>query len=219
MGYGEATMTRTDRDPYRRIARFYDGILEPVNAPLRAIGLKMHPPDNSMSVLDVGCGTGAHLAAYVEAGADCHGIDTSPAMLERAHARIGDRANLQLGDAVALPHEESSFDLVVTSLFLHELDVRTRDAALAEMARVVKPDGRVLVIDYRAGPLRMKGRVTRTLVTVAERVAGRDHYRNWRVYLGQGGLPAVAAKAGLIVEREKIVSGGNLALWLLKAAR
>jgi ubiquinone/menaquinone biosynthesis C-methylase UbiE len=89
-------------------------------------------------------------------------------------------------------------------------------ASLSEIARVARPEGRVLIIDYRAGSLRAKGYVTRSISTVAERIAGRDHYRNWRTYLSSGGVPVASREAGLTVEREKIVAGGNLALWLLK---
>lgn len=208
-------MPNNTKDTYRRIARFYDRVLEPVNAPLRSIGLKLFPTDDSMTVLDVGCGTGAHLEAYVESGASCFGLDASPAMLEQATARLGNRCDLKLGDATALPYEDSSFDLVFAALFLHELDVSVRAAALSEIARVVKQEGRILIIDYRSGSLRMKGYVARSLSTVAERVAGRDHYRNWRTYLRSGGIPTMATNTGLTVEREKIVAGGNLALWLL----
>lgn len=209
-------MSEQPRDAYGRIARFYDAMLEPMNAPLRAIGWKLYPTDETMNVLDVGCGTGAHLEAYVQSGAECFGLDASAAMLEQASARLGAGAELELGDATALPYKDSSFDFVFTSLFLHELDAATRAAALTEIARVVRPDGRVLIIDYRAGSLRAKGYVTRSISTVAERVAGREHYRNWRAYLSAGGVPADSANARLTVEREKIVAGGNLAAWLLK---
>lgn len=211
-------MPESAKDTYGRIVKFYDRLLEPVNAPLRAIGLRLHPVDESTTVLDVGCGTGTHLDAYVETGAVCHGIDASPAMLDQARGRLGDRAELRFGDATALPYDGGSFDLVFTSFFLHELDPATRAAALREMVRVVRPDGRILAIDYRAGPLRMKGRAARALSTVAERVAGRDHFRNWRTYLRTGGLPAMIPDIGLSVDREKSVSGGNLALWLLRPA-
>jgi demethylmenaquinone methyltransferase/2-methoxy-6-polyprenyl-1,4-benzoquinol methylase len=209
-------MTESTRDAYGRIARFYDTLLEPVNAPLRAIGWTLHPTDESMSVLDVGCGTGAHLEIYVESGAECVGLDSSPAMLEQASTRLGDRADLELGDATALPHSDSSFDLVFTSLFLHELEESVRAMAVSEMARVVKPGGRVLIIDYYAGPLRLKGHLTRSASTLVERIAGGDHYRNWRAFLQTGGIAALAPVAGLSIEREKIVSGGNMALWLLE---
>jgi demethylmenaquinone methyltransferase/2-methoxy-6-polyprenyl-1,4-benzoquinol methylase len=209
-------MTDTHKDAYGAIAKFYDRLLEPVNAPLRAIAWKMHPTDGSMTVLDVGCGTGAHLEAYVNSDAECFGLDASPAMLVEARARLGDRAHLELGDATNLPHPDDSFDFVFASLFLHELDADSRAAALSEMARVTKPGGRVLIIDYGAGTLRAKGRVTRAISVVAERVAGRSHYRNWREYLRAGGIPSMAPAAGLAVERERIVAGGNLGLWLLQ---
>jgi demethylmenaquinone methyltransferase/2-methoxy-6-polyprenyl-1,4-benzoquinol methylase len=209
-------MTDQLRDAYGRIARFYDTLLEPVNAPLRAIGWKLHPTDASMTVLDVGCGTGAHLELYVDSGAECVGLDASPAMLEQASARLGDRADLELGDATALPHNDSAFDLVFTSLFLHELGESARAAAMSEMARVAKPGGHVLVIDYYVGSLRPKGYLTRSVSTVAERIAGRDHYRNWRDFLGSGGIAGMAPKAGLRITREKVVAGGNMALWLLE---
>ncbi len=212
-------MTDSHKDAYGRIAKFYDRLLEPVNAPLRAIGWKMYPTDDSMIVLDVGCGTGAHLEAYVNSGAECFGLDASPAMLEEARARLGDRATLELGDATELPHPDESFDFVFTSLFLHELDPATRAAALAEMARVTKPTGRVLIIDYGSGSLSTKGRMTRAISVVAERVAGKNHYRNWRQYLHAGGIPSMAPAAGLAVERERIVAGGNLGLWLLEPSR
>jgi hypothetical protein len=76
----------------------------------------------------------------------------------------------------------------------------------------------VLIIDYAAGALRAKGYVSRSLSVIAERVAGRNHYRNWRQYLRSGGIPAMAPIARLDIDREKIVAGGNLGLWLLKVA-
>jgi ubiquinone/menaquinone biosynthesis C-methylase UbiE len=212
-------MAQAANDTYRWVAKYYDRLLEPMNAPLRPIAFGLCPTDDSMTVLDVGCGTGALLEAYVASGAECVGIDASPAMLNQATARLGEAADLDLGDATALPYEDASFDLVFTSLFLHELAQDAQLTVLTEMARVARPDGRVLVIDYRAGSLRMKGHVRRTISTVAERVAGRDHYKNWRGYLSSGGLPTLLPRTVLTVEREKIVAGGNLALWLLREDR
>jgi ubiquinone/menaquinone biosynthesis C-methylase UbiE len=209
-------MMESTADAYGRVAKFYDALLEPLNAPLRAIGWKLHPTDETMTVLDVGCGTGAHLEIYVDSGAECVGLDASPAMLEQASGRLGDRADLELGDATALPHSDSAFDLVFTSLFLHELGPDARAAALSEMARVTKPEGHILIIDYNVGALEMKGYLTRAVSTIAERIAGGDHYGNWRAFLRSGGIPAMAPRAGLRTSRAKVVSGGNMGLWLLR---
>ncbi len=202
-------------DAYAGIARYYDRLLEPVNAPLRAAGLKMHPPSEGMTVLDVGCGTGAHLEAYVDAGATCTGIDASPAMLGQARARLGDRAELIHGDASGMPFDDGSFDLIFTSLFLHELEPDIRDSVLEEIVRVVHPDGRILIIDYRNGSLRLKGKVWRTFATIAERIAGADHYRNWRTFLRFGGVEAMLP-SGAAITTSKIVAGGNLVISLVE---
>ena len=207
-----------EHDSYGTIAKYYDRVIEPLNAPLGRIGLELFPVGNGDSVLDVGCGTGVHLEAYAEAGAECHGVDLSPAMLDVARARLGGDARLTIASARSLPHPDATFDLVLASLFLHELDADTRSQVLEEMARVVRPDGRLLVIDYRAGDLRMKGRMWRVVTSIIERLAGRDHFREWRSYLAAGGLPPLVSHE-LEIEREKIVAGGNLALWLVKRKR
>jgi len=201
-------------DAYSTIARFYDRALGSMTASIRSHALRLQPPSPGLRVLDVGCGTGMYLDAYAEAGAECAGIDLSPAMLDVAIARLGDRAALELGDATNMPFGDGSFDLVMASLFLHELDPGTRITILDEMARVATTDGRIMVIDYRNGTLRWKGRLSRAVSVVSERVAGRPHYRNWRTYLHGGGLPN-ALPDSLTIEAEKIIAGGNLSIWIL----
>lgn len=205
-------MVEPTNDAYGWVAQHYDRFLEPLNAPLRQLTLRQFPTGPGMRVLDVGCGTGAHLAAFADTGASCWGVDLSPGMLEVARDRLPKSVDLRLGDATDLPFDDGFFDTVFTSLFLHELDPATRSAVLAEMGRVAASDGRIIVIDYRSGDLRWKGRAWRAFSTVTERIAGTDHYRAWRSYLADGGL-ASQLPPELVVEQEKIVAGGNLALW------
>jgi len=141
-------------DPYRRTARFYDALVEPPNVILRRIGLEMCPPREGMKVLEVGCGTGINLRLYENAGCDVFGVDLSPAMLEMARQKLGERADLRLADAAEMPYADDSFDLVTAFLTLHEMPAATRTAVMAEMVRVVNRDGRLLLIDYRSGPIR-----------------------------------------------------------------
>ncbi|MGI9528362.1 MAG: class I SAM-dependent methyltransferase [Acidimicrobiia bacterium] len=199
-------------DAYSWVAQHYDRFLEPLNAPLRQLTLRQFPMGPGMRVLDVGCGTGAHLDAFADTGASCWGVDLSPGMLEVAKDRLPDSVDLRLGDATDLPFGDGFFDTVFTSLFLHELDSATRSAVLGEMGRVTATDGRMIVIDYRSGDLRWKGRAWRAFSTVTERIAGTNHYGAWRAYLADGGV-ASQLPPGLVVESEKIVAGGNLALW------
>lgn len=205
-------------DPYRRVAGIYDRLFESVNRGLRMLGARMLPPQPGMSVLDVGCGTGTHLDVYRQAGCDLHGIDTSPAMLEIARRRLGDDADLRLGDATAMPFEDDSVDLACCMFVLHEMDHDIRLGTLGEMKRVVKPDGHILLIDFHAGRARpLKGWVVKPMIFLTELAAGGRHFRNYRHFISIRGLPTLIAAAELDQQESKIVAGGCLALHLVRA--
>ena len=136
-------MGHSEPDAYRRVARWYDSIFGRLNAGLRGLGLKMLPPREGMDVLDVGCGTGIQLASYQEAGCRVSGIDTSQAMLNVAHRRLRERADLRLGDAARMPYPDGAFDLVLAATVLHEMPPEVRGTVLDEMRRVLRPDERV----------------------------------------------------------------------------
>ena len=108
-------------DPYHKSARNYDKYVEPFNTVVRQIGLRMYPPQEGMRVLDVGCGTGTNLSLHHPAGCEVFGIDLSPAMAEMARKKLGDRAEILLGDASHMPYEDNFFDLVPTMMTLHEM--------------------------------------------------------------------------------------------------
>jgi len=101
--------------------------------------------------LDVGCGTGRLLAFLHEAwpGMRWTGIDLSRPYLEEARRLIGRTARVKLTEAAAekLPFDDASLDLVVSSFLLHELPADVRTTAVAEMTRVVKPEGLVVIVD------------------------------------------------------------------------
>lgn len=105
----------------------------------------------SLRGLDVGCGTGRLLAFLHHAwpGLRWTGLDLSPPYLAEARRLIGNTARVKLieGAAEKLPFEDASLDLVVSSFLLHELPAEIRARALAEMARVLRPDGLAVVVD------------------------------------------------------------------------
>lgn len=207
-----------NKDPYRRIASWYDSLFEPVNAGLMGMGLKAFPVSQGMKVLDVGCGTGSQLMVYQQAGCTVYGLDTSPAMLEIARGKLGSKADLRLADAMAMPFEDDFFDLVLSTLVLHEMPPVARDGVLAEIKRVTKKEGRVLLIDFHPGPLRaLKGWFSKTFITLSEIGAGREHFRNYRHFMAHQGLPGLIAKHSLTIEIQRIVSGGTIGLFLLSA--
>ncbi|HEY1358013.1 MAG TPA: class I SAM-dependent methyltransferase [Thermoleophilaceae bacterium] len=98
--------------------------------------------------LDVGCGTGALAAALAAEGYEVVGVDPSDGMLEVMRRRAPELRAVQ-GSGTSLPFPDDGFDVVFSVAVMHHVadpgDVR---ATLAEMVRVAKPGGRVLVWDH-----------------------------------------------------------------------
>jgi ubiquinone/menaquinone biosynthesis C-methylase UbiE len=100
-------------------------------------------------LLEVGCGTGLLLARLAQVARSAKGIDLSPGMLARASARGLD---VRQGSAGALPFPDHTFD--VTCSFKVLAHVPAIEQALAEMARVTRPDGVMLAEFYNPWSLR-----------------------------------------------------------------
>jgi len=107
------------------------------------------------SVLDVGCGTGT-LAMIVKqrvgaAGYIC-GIDPSSGMIARARHKAAHRRlsiDFRLGVIERIPFPDQSFDVVLSTFMMHQLPDDLKRDGLAEIARVLKPGGRLLVVDTK----------------------------------------------------------------------
>ena len=106
------------------------------------------------SVLDVGCGTGTLAIAAkrrVGQGGDVLGIDVSPEMIARARKKAS-KAALKIdfrNEAIeALPFADAQFDGVLSTLMLHHMPAKVREQGVREMRRVLKPGGRVLILDF-----------------------------------------------------------------------
>jgi ubiquinone/menaquinone biosynthesis C-methylase UbiE len=123
---------------------------------LDAIGhlLEMSGATADDTVLDVACGPGLVACEFARCCRHVTGLDLTPAMIAQAEQRQADHGltNLswQVGDVQPLPYADDSFSLVITRYsFHHFLEPR---AALAEMIRVCRPGGRVLVADVAMPP-------------------------------------------------------------------
>jgi ubiquinone/menaquinone biosynthesis C-methylase UbiE len=98
-------------------------------------------PEGS-EVLDAACGTGRHAAFLAARGHSVVGVDASPEMLARAAAKVPD-ARFVLGELDRLPLADGSVDAAVCALALsHAQDLRP---AVAELARVLRPGGRLVI--------------------------------------------------------------------------
>lgn len=101
-------------------------------------------------VLEIGCGSGAMAAEILRRCPDVRmtATDFDDAMVDVARRRLrafGDRASVRQADAAALPFDDQSFDFVVTFIMLHH--VINWEAALAEIARVLRPGGALVGYD------------------------------------------------------------------------
>lgn len=143
------------------------------------------------AVLDVGCGTGATLAAVIAARPSvvALGVDLSPGMAAMARERLGRRADIRVADAEHLPLADATVDLVICVDSLHHYP--DPGAALQEMHRVTREGGGLVLGEWRVvWPLR--------------------HFMNWllprlpegdvRIYTPSE-LSGLASAAGYHVER------------------
>lgn len=204
------------KDPYRNIAGIYDRFFDSMNKGLKLVGIKMFRPSKGMNLLDVGCGTGSHLELYQRYQCNLYGLDRSPSMLEVARTRLGETAQLDLGDATDMPYEDNKFDLVISMLSLHEMSPETRSTVLFEVKRVLKEDGHILLIDFHPGPFRpMQGWISKTIIFFSELAAGREHYKNYRQFMRTIGLNTLLSRQKLKIEKEAILAGGTFTVCLV----
>ena len=136
---------------YRYLSKVYDRVNPFVwNERMRDEAVGMLDFAGDERVLDVGCGTGFATEALLETAGEVHGLDQSVHQLEQAWAKLGkhDPVRFSLGDAERLPYADDSFDVVWSSGSIEYWPNPV--ATLAELRRVGRPGGQVLVVgpDY-----------------------------------------------------------------------
>ncbi len=162
------------RGIYDAMAPRYDRMIAVAERLLFGDGRQWACAQATGQVLEVAVGTGRNLARYP---ADVHltGVELSPNMLAQAQARaetLHRVVDLRLGDAQHLSFPDASFDTVVATLTL--CSIPDDRAAVAEMARVLRPGGRLVLLDHVASPARPVRTVQRLLDPLLVRFEG-DH--------------------------------------------
>ncbi|HTF89953.1 MAG TPA: class I SAM-dependent methyltransferase [Planctomycetota bacterium] len=108
-------------------------------------------PRSQVRVLEVGCGTGNNLWCAAREGFDTTGIDGSPTAIERARELLAAedlKADLHVVDFTKLPFPDASFDLAIDRCALSCVGRSAAQRALGELARVLKPSGRLFFNPY-----------------------------------------------------------------------
>ena len=117
-------------------------VIEPLLRPIHVVTVNALAPLSGLSLLDAGCGTGLALQLAAERGARVSGLDASAALLDVARGRLPD-ADLRVGDIEELPYDDATFDVVTAfNSMQYASDPKT---AVAELARVARPGGRVAI--------------------------------------------------------------------------
>lgn len=105
-------------------------------------------------ILDIGCGTGTLTRDIATALSNkqtscCTGLDAAEKMIAIARRKAKPISNIHFDAAVAekLPYADASFDAAVSTFFFHHIHFELKKKVLAETARILKPDGRLLVVD------------------------------------------------------------------------
>jgi demethylmenaquinone methyltransferase/2-methoxy-6-polyprenyl-1,4-benzoquinol methylase len=178
-------------------------------------------------VLDLAAGTGTSSRAFTASGARCVACDFSLGMLQVGKRRPAGPVAFVAGDAVRLPFADGAFDAVTISFGLR--NVVDTGAALAELRRVTRPGGRLVVCEFsRLRPAALDALYGQYLARVLPAVAGRlsanaaayDYLgESIRAWPGQRELAGLITAAGWTGTRWLNLSFGIVALHLARAPR
>jgi demethylmenaquinone methyltransferase/2-methoxy-6-polyprenyl-1,4-benzoquinol methylase len=207
---------------FDRIAGFYDVMNSVMTAGLhhrwreRAADLARVGPGKT--ALDVATGTGDLAIALAQRGADVTGSDFSEGMLERARAKSS-AVRWEQANALALPYDDDAFDAATVGFGARNFSDLER--GLGEMARVVRPGGRVVVLEITTPhkpPLSTFFSLWfDRIVPLLGRITGEDQAYSYlpssvKRFPGPRDLGTVMVGAGLTDVRWILTAGGIIAL-------
>lgn len=137
-------------------ANWFDSLVYPQFYFSNKYVLDILKPEPKSSLLDIGCGTGILLEQILNRNNQnkLYGIDISPGMIDKARKKLGNSASLKVGSANSLPYGNNSFDYVTCCTSLHHHP--DTEQSIREMYRVVKPHGKVAILDIYTDGLARK---------------------------------------------------------------
>lgn len=218
-----------DKNP-QEVAAMFDGVArryDIVNDLLslgrtkawRRAATKVIAPAPGMKILDLAAGTGSSSAPLAAAGADVIAADFSEGMIAAGKKARPDLTFIK-ADALDLPFPDHSFDLLTISFGLR--NTQNAELALAEALRVVKPGGRLVVVEFSSptfAPFRAiyMNYLMRALPAIAKVTSSNpDAYiylaDSIRAWPDQKGLAAAIVEAGWIQVGWKNLTGGVVAI-------
>jgi len=184
---------------------FYKILIDPILSSLHESVIVNIEPYHR--VIDVACGTGSQAMSIAGKAEYVTGIDLSEEMIASAAVtalkRGIENVQFELRDASDLSiYKDHEFDIAVTSMAVHQFDADLAVRILTEMKRIAS---KVIIVDYN---FPIPGGFYRSLVYSIERIAGGDHWRNFRVYMRREGIHHFTEAAGITVKSEVVRGNG-----------
>jgi SAM-dependent methyltransferase len=178
---------------------FYDKIIAPNQDKL--FGQIKNYINADSVIIDVGCGTGRLAFAFADKCKKVIGIDLSGRNIERANRTLNRKSGTNIsffhGNVNELNHNgQAQFDYAILTYVIHEVDEEERIALLNDLSKLAD---KIIIGDYVVP--RPKG-FEGALSKVIEFIAGKEHYRNYKSYMANGGISYLSNKAGLKIINE-----------------
>jgi len=185
---------------------FYQILIDPILSKLHN-GITTNI-DFSDRIIDIACGTGSLSLAIAKKAEFVTGIDLSEEIIATAKRTAKRQAvhnvKFENHDASDLScYKDKEFDVALTSMAIHQFDSELAIRILAEMKRI---SSKQIIVDYNYP---MPKGFSRSIAYGIEKLAGGDHYRNFRVYMGKGGIQYFLSESGL-AEKSSIIRGNGV---------
>ncbi|GAH19284.1 unnamed protein product [marine sediment metagenome] len=177
---------------YNLMAKIYDPIFYLSLKSIRIAVMNELLKYKEKMILDLCCGTGNQIKLLSKQGfGNLYCLDISDSMLEIAK-RSDSSIKIYNEDATKTSFDDASFDVLIISFAIHEKDRNTQQALINEAYRIINKDGLMLVVDYVFDNKTTK--FSRILISIIERIAGGEHYRNFKNYIQNKGLSSLIKK-------------------------
>jgi demethylmenaquinone methyltransferase/2-methoxy-6-polyprenyl-1,4-benzoquinol methylase len=217
----QSEATERQRVPRIRDRLYIPGLLysEILDRPLSGIRRKVRELVRAGSLfplLDICCGPGTQCGRLKRDGGPIFGLDINLRMTKYAAARHPGVLFI-CADAVALPFQPGIFRGIIISFALHEKPPWIRPRVLAAAKEILAPGGRIILVDFEQ-PWSAGSRAALCYVSVIERLAGREHFRNGRDFLGRGGLETILRDHGFTEVGRSNIEAGSCAIVLARVS-
>ncbi len=177
------------KEDYNFSATIYDPVLYLALNPIRLAVMDELSQHKDSSILDLCCGTGNQLKLLSKNGfKNLHCLDLSKEML-RVAEKGGYPIKIYNEDATETNFDDASFDIVIISFAIHEKDRETQEKLIEETHRLIKESGTILIIDFSFDEKTTK--LGKMGIDFIERMAGGEHYLNFKGYIANGGLESL----------------------------